>query len=467
MTRPELLTSDLHVTFPFADDAGVPDSVASAFADASVSVPPGKASCEAVVTEVRRVPVSDGSELRVSVSVSTGGGGPSRDVVASAPLGRTGSPGFVVASSDDGSARFVVDAETALGLPPLSSGRWPLSVSCVVPETEGVGSISLMNSLDGGFPVVTDSGISGDVRLLPGFNMRIAAYDGGRIVLSAVPGEGLGRVKCDCDRSSWETDADGVPVEPPRSTGNVVPDDSGNVTIYTEGGCVAATSDGGPSLVLDGRCTACCTTRMYASAAGRLKLRNDALVRVHDRIMDAYRRYVEKVKSENARVAGMRDGAECVVGSISLTPSMSRVKGYIGGSGRYRYTGYLVCTWTVVICNMSQGRARVSRVEASNVAYPSRYGGAGFSLSLRGGSSTVFDAGMRQKPHQSLHSVTLGPGESWVASSSMAYYTLSKYPPTFRRFTSMSRYRVSVGGSSKDLVLRAETFSSSNGQGEA
>lgn len=275
-TSQELLSSSSLTAFPFRDDCGVPAQVSRLFCDALACVPYG----EALSSSISGVSVSGGA---LSFVLSSNGKDEGLSIDSS-----EGGHYALLRHSDLSSV--VVDLDHVRDSEDFSDdGSYPLSPSCASYDCRSVRSFSIMNSPDGtSAPVVTASGIVGDVTFVAGTNMSVSASEDG-LLLEASPGAGEGTVPCECDD---EEDRDGAVVVP-ASTGDVV----------IEGdGCIQVSTDNSSTVTLGGRCTACCPTDKYVEQLESLASANAMLAKANAAVMEAVGRYNADVTDFNEAV---------------------------------------------------------------------------------------------------------------------------------------------------------------------
>lgn len=160
-----------------------------------------------------------------------------------------------------------------------ADGDLPLDPACVQFSQKNVSSLSLYNKSASGAWVPVKLGISGDVSITSGTNMSIGTETSsikGRafstavsaagsdnyspsslLVLNAVPGHGKGRIPC-----KEEDECSGT-------TGNVIPDQDGDILISSDG-CYAV-SGFYNKLYLTGLCRPCCDCLDYENVAVELE----------------------------------------------------------------------------------------------------------------------------------------------------------------------------------------------------
>ena len=261
------LSSNSLTDWPFSVGS-VPTRVARLFSDALVFFPSMSECRGAFVSEVIRAD----NEFSFFVSILDERGNERRVGTI-----RTGvqDERYVVESVDlDGvRASFVLDgwhlkdSETF-----MEYGPFYICSSCLAPSCGKVLSLSIWNSVNGvDPPVVTNSGIRGDVKLIGGYNV-VTEYSNSvekGISINAEPGTGYGVVPCECDDpDEGEQECGGEKI---RRKGNVESGENGDIIISSDH-CVSTVPFRGiGTIMVYGRCNAPCTVDMYLDEANGLK----------------------------------------------------------------------------------------------------------------------------------------------------------------------------------------------------
>lgn len=288
------LSSNSLTDWPF-ETGSAPLRVARLFSDAMVFFPSMHESIAAFVGDVS---VSDDGTMSFSLCATDSNG-------EEFELRHTvnGSPNYITCrlSGRGINAFFVVDGWHVSDSETFrDEGPFPVRSSCVSVESGKLLSLSIMNSEDGtSFPVVTASGIKGDVAIMGGYNVTVERSDSveNGITISASSGSGKGVVPCDCDEDDGEDRGEGCPDGTLRREGNVSADPYGSLVVESDHCMSVVPFREIGTLMLYGRCNAPCTVDMYLDDADDLKGMAGRISGSKDDLMDVAERYMADVRA--------------------------------------------------------------------------------------------------------------------------------------------------------------------------
>lgn len=191
-------------------------------------------------------------------------------------------------------AKFVIDGWHLSDSEKLfEHGPFPLCASCQSESSARVTTLSIYNSVNGGYPTITGPKMAGDVKIYGGYNVRVStngSIDNG-VTIEAMPGYGDGVVPCECEDEGDKDECS----EGKREKGNVKPDSYGDVVLSSDK-CIAVVPYRGPGVVsLNGRCTAPCTVDMYMEEAGNLSDMADDVKDDKEKLVAVAQKYKDMV----------------------------------------------------------------------------------------------------------------------------------------------------------------------------
>jgi len=320
MTNVGYLTSNTNTAWPLdGDDPGLDRDAARMFADGSATLYRNEdglrvciGSIEPSVSSIRFSALKVGKDGKVASSVDF-------DVPLSDSV-------YSVAKSSW--CFFVVENHHVREMAGRTfAGPYRMDPAACSIEPERVTSISLYNHDPGSsVDILTDAGITGDVKILAGYNtyvgddLGMASYipvrpgmdDVDGIVVAAGPGLGLGTVPCDEDCSN-----DIVP-----NRGSMRPDEDGNV-VFESDQCYQISPDEhrvyqvlhkdasqayikNVHILLNGRCTACCQCDAFMEINNRLASQSKDVVASYNDLIDSAYTYNGQAEMFNERLKHLK-----------------------------------------------------------------------------------------------------------------------------------------------------------------
>ena len=308
------LTTNALSAWPLDPDApGFDRAASSLFADARVYMRDG-------VRDVFLSGISsDGEALSVTVS----------DGESSAEM-------YVPLSGDTYSQAFgrfawmdcfiVVNTDRAAALEVAFDGPYRMDPAAVSGTARSVTSVTVVNDSPGGPEAVGVILPPGPLRIVSGYNVDALSTPsaavcwpgagsaipfigipepGKAVYISARAGAGMGKVPSDCSPvSEW--------------TGNVRPDDGGDVVLAGDG-CFQVSPELG-TVILTGRCTACCQCEDYVATGDRLGEQASSVRDSMDLLLDAASRYNEAADRFNSRIRVVSED-ELIVKAVGSSQS--------------------------------------------------------------------------------------------------------------------------------------------------
>lgn len=340
--KAEYQSSNRLVKYPLAESTSLPQALYGILCDARIVM--GGSSNRpylSALSAVRDNPGSVPGEYSFSATVS---GLPSSvSLSCSVPpssgsfirlSGVSGSSAVTIVVSSEG-IRDAADSAGGLSVSGISAGFEPRCVD--IPANE-VSSVSIYNGVpdgSGGYSFYTPesdgptwSGITGDVKILPGHNFRITSFRegstvpfgpvsdaeadisgdaSGRIVLNAVAGAGEGAYGCSDSSSGCDGDASWLECY------------DGHARVMSES-CYETIPDAVNGILhIISKCSACCTCQQYADQMERLKSLYDRSMSAKAKLDEAVAEYTSEADAWASRLS------ECRLSDITVTASF--VKG--------------------------------------------------------------------------------------------------------------------------------------------
>lgn len=221
-----------------------------------------------------------------------------------------------------------------------------LCAKCVSFKPQGLSSLMVYNGWED-YEAGPHYVLRGDVRILPGNNIRLSSPDDGSgIRVSAVPGAGTGQLPC--ISSGGEDDSAALPIFSPDGHTRLFNDTCYDIEPIFEEDAVTKEVTG--FLKIHPKCTACCTCDMYASIVNdRLGPLFDIVLAAKTRMGELLSSYETNVRKFNARMA------KPVLSDIQMTLSAAPSGKYLGPRlSESKVRGRMGrCAFTAVIRNSS------------------------------------------------------------------------------------------------------------------